>query len=77
MSLESTLIDQFCPDIKITRARYAELLTAEHDANCLKDVIHQKAQNFESINHTEIKLLDQLYFHPEENESEENKNGSK
>lgn len=73
MSVEK-IIENFSCDITITRARYAELLIAEHDANCLKDLIHQKAKNYESVEYSEVKLLDKLYFY--ENESEEKENGN-
>lgn len=60
MAVES-IIDQFNPDIQITRARYAELLIAEQEANCLKNLIHERAQSYGVINREELKLLDQLY----------------
>lgn len=72
MSIEK-IIENFSCDITITRTRYAELLIAEHDANCLKDLIFQKAENFENLDYKEIKLLKELYFIPE-NESEEKEN---
>ena len=75
MALIQNVLDEFSCDITITRARYNELLKAEHDANCLKDLIFQKAKNFETLDYKEIKLLKELYFIPE-NESEEKENGS-
>jgi hypothetical protein len=62
MSVEKDILEQVTSDIKITRARYTELIKAEHDADCLKDLILQKAENYQSITLEEVKLLKQLYF---------------
>ena len=62
MSLESDVINQFNYDIKITRARYEELIKAEHDANLLKDLIFQKAEKYDGLLASELVLLENLYF---------------
>lgn len=74
MSIESNFLEQFQGDVTITRARYAELIRAEHDANCLKDLILRKANWCDCISADEIQLLRHLYFYPddESEESEEN-----
>lgn len=71
MSVE-VITDHFVSDITITRARYGELLKAEHDAECLKDLIKQKAKRYESLDNREIRLLKELYFYEmDEEEGEE------
>lgn len=69
MSVEKEVFEQVTPDIKITRARYTELINAEHDAICLKDMICQRAENYQGFTYEEIKLLKQLYFYAEEKET--------
>jgi len=60
-------------DITITRARYAELLRAEQDAERLKKLIYQKAKKHDFITNTEINLINEIYNGTEERE--ENNNG--
>ena len=60
--------------VTITSERYAELLTAANDGNNLKNLIHRKAKNYESMDHNEVRLLDKLYFNQE---GEEKENGGK
>ena len=61
MAIEA-IVEQFSFDMTITRARYSELITAEHDCSCLKDIILQRATENKGITASEIKLLKQLYF---------------
>ena len=61
MSVEKDILEQVCPDITITRARYAELLIAESDANRLKDIIHERAGKFQGMNFEEIQLIDKVF----------------
>lgn len=61
MSVEKDILEQVCPDITITRARYAELLIAESDANRLKDIIHKMAVRFRGMSHDEVQLIDKVF----------------
>lgn len=47
--------------ILIPMERFAELLKAEHEANQLKNMIHQKAVHYSGLPYDEIRLLDMLY----------------
>lgn len=47
--------------VLIPMERFAELLKAEHEANQLKNMIHQKATHYSGLPYDEIKLLDSLY----------------
>ena len=60
-STKPQIFAEVCPDITITRARYAELLIAESDANRLKDIIHERAGKFQGMNFEEIKLIDKVF----------------
>lgn len=65
----SKIVDELIegvPSVTITQARYAELLVAEHDANALKAMIFRRAENYQSMNYDEIRLLSSLYFPYEE-----------
>ena len=62
------------PDITISKVRYAELIIAEQNLKQLTDLIHQKATAIESLYHSDLKILDKLYFN---SESEIKENGSK
>ena len=67
MSIESGLLEQLQQDVTITRARYAELIKAEHDADCLKELIRDRANRGENLAFIEIQLLRDLYYESEEN----------
>lgn len=67
MSIESGLFEQLQQDVTITRARYAELIKAEHDADCLKELIRDRANRGENLAFIEIQLLRDLYYESEEN----------
>lgn len=67
MSIESCLLEQLQQDVTITRAMYAELIKAEHDADCLKELIRDRANRGENLAFIEIQLLRDLYYESEEN----------
>lgn len=50
--------------VLIPMERFAELLKAEHEANQLKRMIHQKAVHYSGLPYDEIKVLDLLYSAP-------------
>lgn len=54
--------DNIRQDISLSRARYQELLIAEHDCNCLKNLIFEKTEDYGSLSYEEICVLKQLYF---------------
>ena len=58
----TAITDEFTLDITITRARYAELIKAEHDAECLKDLIYRRYKHYTGIDFKELKTLHDLYF---------------
>ncbi len=60
MPVVRDILEQVCPDITITRARYAELLIAEADANRLKAIIHERAEKYQGMNFDEIQLINNL-----------------
>ena len=60
-----TYADEDC-SVTISRARYAELIIAEQDANKLKNLIAQRAESWESITGKELELLRDLYMPKEE-----------
>ena len=66
--LQHGVIEQLHQDVTITSARYAELIRAEHDANCLKELIKTKADHYDGFDRVETKLLRDLYFFPDESE---------
>lgn len=47
--------------VLIPMERFVELLKAEHEANQLKNTIHQKAVHYSGLPYNEIRLLDMLY----------------
>ena len=67
MSIESGRLEQLQQDVTITRARYAELIKAEHDADCLKELVRDRANRGENLAFIEIQLLRDLYYESEEN----------
>ena len=50
------ILGKFSP-VTITRERLEELLTAESDAERLKNLIRQKVERFEGFSFTELQLL--------------------
>lgn len=61
MSVEKDILEQVCPDITITRARYAELLIAEADANRLKKILFERAEQYQGMTFEEIRLIASLF----------------
>ncbi len=48
--------------IKISIARYEELLAAERDAAVLKNLILRKDKHYQQISYSEISLLKEVFF---------------
>ena len=61
MAVLSNVFDQVCADINITRERYTELITAEHELLCIKDVLCKKANSYSGITSSEVELLKTLF----------------
>lgn len=57
----NNLVDEFGADIQITRARYAELLLAERDANLFKNLLVSKNRDYDSVTPAEIKMLRDMF----------------
>lgn len=56
--------------VTISRARYAELVVAEKDANRLKEIIADRANEYLGLSYAEIKTLRDLLI-PETKEEDE------
>lgn len=61
MPVES-FTDNIKQDISLSRARYQELLIAEHDCACLKNLIYEKAEDYGNLSYEELCVLKRLYF---------------
>lgn len=48
--------------IKISIARFEELLAAERDATVLKNLILRKDKQYQQISYSEISLLKEVFF---------------
>ena len=55
--------------VTISRARYAELVIAERDANRLKEIIASRAKEYGDIKYSELRILSDLLV-PEAKEEE-------
>lgn len=70
-----TILDNFNMDMKITRARYQELIIAEKEAETFKRLIASRFKDYRSISFAEIEMLYNIYCEtPNLEESEENEN---
>lgn len=62
-----TFNDNEC-SVTISRARYAELVNAEQDANRLKGIIANKVEHYSGLTLQDLRILRDLFYPVEEEE---------
>ena len=64
LSVDSVMNGLKC-DVTMSRGRYEELIIAEHFANCMKELIYERAEKYSDINHLEVRFLRDFFFQEE------------
>lgn len=58
-------------NIDFTKEEYEQLLADARDGNALKKLITERANSYNGLSYTELKLLKELYSLPDESEDAE------